>query len=225
MRGRALFVVLSIVAACGGKVAQSDDGDVTCNDCGSPGSPPSATAVPTSTSTSSPPSKPPNSDAGSPATAITDDDCDGPANTLVLSGQPGDFVHPGYVKITDGSWSGGGDISHISLYLDPANEKEGLWWTLDFSTEKLGGPILPDVLYSDAERYPFEDTNHPGMTIAGDGRGCNEDFGSFTISELAMSGSTLTHLRATFEQHCESKTAPTLWGCVKLDQPAPDAGP
>ena len=185
----------------------------------------STSTTPTATPTGPSSSPPTPRDAGT--TTITDDACDGPGNVLVLDGDVGDFIHPGFVKITDATWfrvqlSPAADTIDVSL--DPTNATDGDFWLLDFSTEKLGVPLAVGP-HPDAERYPFEDAGHPGLSIVGDGRGCNKDFGTFTISQIGVSNGSLTSLRATFEQHCESQTAPALHGCIKLDMPIADAGP
>jgi hypothetical protein len=59
----------------------------------------------------------------------------------------------------------------------------------------------------------------PGLEVTGDGRGCDRISGTFWIREISWESSTLSHLAATFEQHCDSGSA--LLGCIYYD--APDA--
>jgi hypothetical protein len=81
---------------------------------------------------------------------------------------------------------------------------------------QLNKPLDAQV-YSDAQRDPFEMPGHPGLSITGDGRGCNTLTGSFQIEDLTMTGATVTSFTATFEQHCEGGGA-ALRGCVHFQQ-------
>ena len=59
------------------------------------------------------------------------------------------------------------------------------------------------------------------MDIFGDGRGANQQFGSFTITDLLIdyTGATPTLVRfsATFVQHAESPSAPPLTGSIEYN--------
>jgi hypothetical protein len=57
--------------------------------------------------------------------------------------------------------------------------------------------------YDGARRYPFND-DAPGLSISGDGRGCNELSGTFTVNRIEFDAAgTLRAFEVTFEQHCE----------------------
>src|SRR5215467_1632715 len=61
-------------------------------------------------------------------------------------------------------------------------EFDGEFWGLDFSVRNVPGQtMLVPGTYNNAQRYPFEAAGHPGFDIGGDGRGCNTEFGSFTV--------------------------------------------
>jgi hypothetical protein len=65
--------------------------------------------------------------------------------------------------------------------------------------------------YDGARRYPFNDAA-PGLSISGDGRGCNELSGTFTVNKIEFDAAgTLRAFEVTFEQHCEHFT-PALRG-------------
>ena len=74
------------------------------------------------------------------------------------------------------------------------------------------GDILAVGTYTGAHRYPFNGTG-PGLSVSGNGRGCNTLTGSFTIKQISFSrvDGSLQRLLATFEQHCEGQT-PALRG-------------
>jgi hypothetical protein len=88
-------------------------------------------------------------------------------------------------------------------------------WTLDLAAPK-GYQLTPGTTYYGATRYPFNTGIEPGLSVAGNGRGCNQDFGRFTIKAISSGpDGSITRLNATFTQTCESKTAPALTGFVK----------
>jgi parallel beta-helix repeat protein len=69
---------------------------------------------------------------------------------------------------------------------------------------------VPPVVgtYSNAVRYPLEGSN-PGISISGNGRGCNSICGNFQVFEMETNGSgNLTRFWATFSQRCECSGAP-----------------
>jgi hypothetical protein len=93
--------------------------------------------------------------------------------------------------------------------VDGAN---GDWWYLDFVPS--AGDILAPGTYSGATRYPFNGTG-AGLSIDGEGRGCNELTGAFTVNELTFDGAGPRTLSISFEQHCEHAT-PALRGTFEL---------
>ncbi|MDP9396045.1 MAG: hypothetical protein M3Q27_18045 [Actinomycetota bacterium] len=123
-----------------------------------------------------------------------------------MAGDAGDYISGGrsysYSASRDGI-SAAGSESRVSVSVDGAN---GDWWTADF--EAPSGDILAPGTYDGATRYPFNGTG-PGLSVSGNGRGCNTLTGSFTIKQIAFSplDGRLTRLQAGFEQHCEGATA------------------
>ena len=115
-----------------------------------------------------------------------------PVDTIRISGTLGDLT----VSVTSGSE----------------------FWTLDLAAPDTG-QLHPGV-YADAERAAFRDPGHPGIDFFGDGRGCNQDFGTFTINAISSDHlGNVTLLDATFTQHCESADAPALTGIVRFAAP------
>lgn len=57
------------------------------------------------------------------------------------------------------------------------------WVDLAFSTDKLGVPLAPGV-YTDAQRFPFENPGHAGLWWADTGYGPNTLSGAFTIYDI-----------------------------------------
>jgi hypothetical protein len=62
------------------------------------------------------------------------------------------------------------------------------------------------------------------VSIYGDGRGCNMDYGRFVINDIHVDGSgNADRFWGLYEQHCESPGAPALFGEVRLNEPATGA--
>ncbi|WP_159079117.1 hypothetical protein [Plantactinospora sp. BC1] len=77
------------------------------------------------------------------------------------------------------------------------------------------GQTLRVGTYTDAQRYPFNESGHPGLSVSGNGRGCNTLTGEFTIREIAFDASgAVSALSATYVQHCEGGT-PALRGTIR----------
>ncbi len=87
----------------------------------------------------------------------------------------------------------------------------------DFEFVPAPRNTLRPGVYSGATRYPFND-NNPGLSVSGNGRGCNMLTGTFTINSIAFSrGGRLTKLDMSFEQHCEGGDA-ALRGTITFER-------
>jgi hypothetical protein len=167
-------------------------------------------------------------DAGfDPATAcLTADD------SFVIGGD--DYIHRGAPLTIEG-----GSGWQIEVQNDPSTGRpdrvqilmEGGNWTAAFSTAKTGLPLAV-ASYSGAERDPIEDQGSPGLSVYGNGAGCNAVSGSFQILTLDVGPSDagtadaspsdggppgLRSFTATFVQHCEAGTSFNV-GCVHITQ-------
>ncbi|MGY0024726.1 hypothetical protein [Streptomyces sp. cg35] len=88
------------------------------------------------------------------------------------------------------------------------------WWDVELAAP-TGEKLHPGV-YRNAERAPFRTGRSPGLDVSGDGRGCNEVYGQFSVNQIATDDSgAITLLDATYTQHCERADAPALKGTVK----------
>jgi predicted RNA binding protein YcfA (HicA-like mRNA interferase family) len=135
-------------------------------------------------------------------------------NVLFLDGM-NDFIFSGTETITHASWNASASPSHVSISLDPSDPSQGLFWFLDLDSSQLGQP-LTETTYEDAQRWPFEGIGHPGLSLDGDGRGCNTLTGRFQIEELSVINGALKRVTATFEQHCEGGPG-VVRGCVHIE--------
>jgi hypothetical protein len=139
--------------------------------------------------------------------------CQTGGNVWYMDGESGDYIHPGEISIVDGAFSASlssnGTNLHVSL--TPGNQNEGLWWDFYMDSSMLGVPLGVGV-WNDAERWPFESADTPGLDVSGDGRGCNMLTGAFQIISLSIASGTVQELTATFRQYCDGGAA--LNGCV-----------
>jgi hypothetical protein len=85
---------------------------------------------------------------------------------------------------------------------------------------------LPPGYYGGVQRWPFHNPVKGGLDFSGQGRGCNELSGWFSIDSLTVSGGAITSLDLRFEQHCENGP-PALRGKVHWtsNDPTQPAGP
>jgi hypothetical protein len=132
---------------------------------------------------------------------------------LCMSSESGDFIGagrnwvdtPANATIT----AGYSETPGTALYFGVGGTTD---WNVEFAPphdQKLAVGI-----YDRAERYPFESPKRPGLSIVGDGRGCNRLTGTFEVLEIAMNAGKLSRFAANFEQHCEGGT-PALLGQVR----------
>jgi hypothetical protein len=88
-------------------------------------------------------------------------------------------------------------------------------WSADFAAENE--VELQPGEYASAERFPFQDQDIAGLSISGNGRGCNKSVGSFDVVSLVWENDQPVEFKATFEQHCEQESAPLLSGEVAFN--------
>ena len=77
--------------------------------------------------------------------------------------------------------------------------------------------MLTAGTYTGAARFPFQASNQPGLSVSGDGRGCNTLQGSFEVKEVTYGpNGGVASFWATFEQHCEGMT-PAARGEIRFN--------
>lgn len=139
-----------------------------------------------------------------------------------MHSQPGDWVGGGH----DFDWSPengaqlgiGGSETYAWASVDAGND----WYDAEFEAAP-GGLLLPGTTYDNATRYPFN--AGAGISISGDGAGCNEDSGSFTVQDSAFTDSgQLKRLLLDFTQYCDGSSA-ALTGTISWNEPDPTAPP
>lgn len=137
--------------------------------------------------------------------------------SLTLASDQGDYIGGGQAlsyAAADGTFTALVNTSNgISIsFRTPGFEH---FWDLDFAAP--AGALLRPGTYVNATRYPFQAAGAPGLSVTGDGRGCNMLTGSFTVSQVVYGpGNTVAAFDATFEQHCEG-LAPALRGQIRYN--------
>ncbi|MEV7076354.1 hypothetical protein ACIQJT_26575 [Streptomyces sp. NPDC091972] len=144
--------------------------------------------------------------------------------SFTFSGDEDDYISGGrsYAYATASqdrmNVSGSSDNGVVTVSVDGAN---GDWWTLDLAAPS--GKALTPGTYTGATRYPFNDAPEPGLSLSGNGRGCNQLTGTFTVSAVEFGPQGyVKKLDADFVQHCEGGT-PAARGEVHIENPAPPA--
>jgi hypothetical protein len=91
----------------------------------------------------------------------------------------------------------------------------GEYWNLNFAAPYEAE--LSVGYYPNAQRWPFQDADKPGLQFFGNGRGCNTLAGEFTVNKMIYDYFGVPRLfAATLEQHCED-AIPALYGSIDYD--------
>src|SRR5262245_29946963 len=85
------------------------------------------------------------------------------------------------------------------------------------------GQDLAVGTYTGAVRAAFRGAGQPGIDVYGDGVGCNEVAGQFTVQEISFTASALTAFSATYSFTCDAQ-APRVSGEVRYHSTQPFAG-
>ncbi|NBV24628.1 MAG: hypothetical protein EBS05_22250 [Proteobacteria bacterium] len=132
------------------------------------------------------------------------------SNLVSLISQPGDYIGQGntYYTTNAADFTLTGTLGTITV--------SAFGYTIQF--DGPGSANLAAGNYPGATRYPFNGSN-PGLSIYGNGRGCNTLCGSFQI--LAVSTNALGQVdrfHVTFTQQCECSTT-QLTGEIRYVRP------
>lgn len=145
----------------------------------------------------------------------------GPGSSLTFTSDTGDYIGQAHAQaFTFPSWAfyaNQGNLGPGGVAIDVRSDNGAgmVVWTVDLAAPP--GQSLAVGPYENAMRAPFREGGRPGLDVYGDGRGCNQVFGSFTILKLDIRpDGQVRDLEATFVQRCESPTAPALNGHVSF---------
>lgn len=122
------------------------------------------------------------------------------SNLVMLISQPGDYIGQGAVDVTtnaaDFSLSGAPDTVSVSAF----------GYSIIFQGPGQAGMTVG--VYSNASRWPFNGPS-PGLSVFGNGRGCNTVCGSFQIMEIHTNSlGQVDRFWVTFTHVCECFMAP-----------------
>ena len=136
-----------------------------------------------------------------------------PMNVLAMSSQPGDYIGGGQMYLFT---TADGPIKPI-VYRDHSVSMQlfnGYSWVADFAAPD--GAVLAKGDYPNAQRYPFQASGFPGLSVDAPSVGCNTLTGNFQVqlAKYAADG-TIQQFPANFEQHCEGMP-PALFGWVRF---------
>jgi|HubBroStandDraft_5_1064220.scaffolds.fasta_scaffold364990_1 hypothetical protein len=129
---------------------------------------------------------------------------------LQLESQPGDPIGLGLnydFTPSDGSFILETPAPYVISFLFLGNEP-GVFSDVEFAAPN-NAPLIGGTTYTDAERYPFQASDQPGLNVDLDGRGLNTLAGSFTVLEAVYNSSgIIENLGITFVQTQTPTPAP-----------------
>lgn len=122
------------------------------------------------------------------------------SNLVLLVSQPGDYIGAGQTYLTANTNDFSATLGDWGL--------EIYAFGFDILADAPNGAPLAVGDYTGAARDPFNGSA-PGLSVFGNGRGCNTVCGSFQIYEFGTNADgSLAHLWLTFTQYCECFMAP-----------------
>jgi hypothetical protein len=138
------------------------------------------------------------------------------SGTWTMTSEPGDFMGRGR------TYSFG--PTGFSLYSQQGLVSVGViggdHWSITLAAPDRG--LLEERVYTGARRFPA--ATEPWLHVVGDGRGCHENFGSFTVHNVEYGvHDYLRKLHFTFEHRCGEPSDPALRGEVDLVSEPPPA--
>lgn len=139
------------------------------------------------------------------------------ATTVVFESESGDYIGGGVNQtFAAPQWNiqASGSSHQLRVTLSDGNFPN---WTLEFEA--------PDQLtpgrYGNATRYPFNSSRQPGLSVSGNGRGCNTLSGWFEVLEFLVNASgTPVRVAINFRQFCDG-SAGALYGAVRFNSTVP----
>lgn len=139
----------------------------------------------------------------------------GQSNLVLFISSPGEYIGQGktYVTTNTADFSVSGTPSFITV------NAFGYYFWIDGP----GSSNLTVGLYENSARYPFN-FDSPGLSIVGNGRGCNTECGDFVINEIHTDSSgNIDRLWIIYTNHCECSSS-SMTGEIRYNSTlAPDS--
>src|SRR5438132_683291 len=143
---------------------------------------------------------------------------------LFLNSQAGDYIGQGTGRLitsADGTFTASRNFDN-GVNVDFAGNAPGDFWSVDLAAP-ASATLVPGV-YEGATRWPFQAAGAPGLSVSGDGRGCNTLTGRFVVLEATYDvNGKVQSFAADFEQHCEG-FVPALFGSIRYHAGDPGCG-
>ncbi len=127
----------------------------------------------------------------------------GNGTALYFFSEPNDYIGQGEAWLMDAKslYTISAQVSGQTAIFSAIQPSYVNWWYLEFAS---AAGQLKQGKYLNAQRWPFQAPGHPGLSVSGNGRGCNILTGEFDVLEVAYDVSgAITKLAVNFEQHCE----------------------
>jgi hypothetical protein len=141
--------------------------------------------------------------------------------SVTMVSQAGDFLGAGQQYLFDsatGSVSLEGSLTWAHVSVSGGNDLSGYGFQFEFAPPS-GGQLQAGE-YVEARRFPFEPANLPGISIDGDGRGCDQNYGRFLIKDIhTEAGGQLDRLWLLYETRCDVPDHPALFGEIRIGEP------
>lgn len=135
---------------------------------------------------------------------------------LYIESTPGDYIGQGRTELyaaTDSSLT----LSEASGVVRLRVDRDASWWEVNVS-----GPdaqwLLQPGLYDQLARWPFHNPVEGGLSMSGEGRGCNRLAGAFAVDRVVYENDRLQAVEVRFVQRCE-ETGPPLYGAFRWTRP------
>lgn len=135
------------------------------------------------------------------------------SNLVLLISAPGDYIGQGNTYYTTNS----ADFTATLRIggLPTTVQVLAFGYVMNLAAPNGAQPVVG--VYSNAVRYPLHGSS-PGISITGNGRGCNSICGNFQVFEYQTDGmGNLTRFWATFSQRCECGGAAPLTGEIRFN--------
>ena len=145
-----------------------------------------------------------------------------PRTLLTWVSSAGDYIGQGRSE-TYAPWNSRWDVvlepsvQRLEFVITSLDDAGVSTWRLWFQAPS-GQQLQGGTNYTGATRAPFNTTT-PGLSVFGNGRGCNQVVGEFNLRELVLGpGNVVERVSLDFTHHCEMASAPPLTGSLEYSR-------